>query len=165
MRGRKPKPTKLKIVQGNPGKRALNQDEPQPERAIPKAPAHIPARAKKVWKAVATELDAMGVLTVADVLALELLVCSYDEYRRMRDVAETEGATYLTGGESGLMHRARPEIAIGADAFRRCKSMLVEFGLTPSSRSRIKVQGEGEVDPFEELLRQQGAGGGAAKKA
>lgn len=35
MRGRKPKPTYLKLLNGNPGKRALNEQEPKPERALP----------------------------------------------------------------------------------------------------------------------------------
>ena len=30
MRGRKPVPTRLKVIRGNPGKRALNKNEPQP---------------------------------------------------------------------------------------------------------------------------------------
>lgn len=165
MRGRKPKPRALKIVQGNPGKRALNKDEPRPDRAVPPPPKHLPTRTKRVWRAVAAELDAMGVLTAADAMGLELLVYAYEEYRRARDVADVEGSTYRTEGPAGTMFRARPEVAIGADAWRRCRAMLAEFGLTPSSRTRIKVGATEEVDPFEELLRQQGASGGAAKKA
>jgi hypothetical protein len=38
MRGRRPKPTRLKVLTGNPGKRPLNMDEPQPEPAIPDCP-------------------------------------------------------------------------------------------------------------------------------
>ena len=38
MRGRRPKPTRLKLLTGNPGKRPLNDDEPQPQAAIPECP-------------------------------------------------------------------------------------------------------------------------------
>ena len=31
-RGRKPKPTAVKVLEGNPGKRQLNEMEPQPEK-------------------------------------------------------------------------------------------------------------------------------------
>jgi P27 family predicted phage terminase small subunit len=40
-RGRKPKPTNLKIITGNPGKRALNKKEPQPGRASRKTPTEF----------------------------------------------------------------------------------------------------------------------------
>ncbi|MEQ8198694.1 MAG: phage terminase small subunit P27 family, partial [Clostridiaceae bacterium] len=31
-RGRKPKPTAIKVLEGNPGKRPLNKNEPKPEK-------------------------------------------------------------------------------------------------------------------------------------
>jgi hypothetical protein len=34
MRGRKPKPTYLKLLNGNPGKRPLNEQEPKPQPAL-----------------------------------------------------------------------------------------------------------------------------------
>lgn len=42
MAGRRPKPTHLKVVTGNPGKRKFNDKEPQPAREIPSPPSHIP---------------------------------------------------------------------------------------------------------------------------
>ena len=41
MRGRRPKPTRLKMLTGNPGKRPLNHDEPRPEAAIPECPPEL----------------------------------------------------------------------------------------------------------------------------
>src|SRR2546430_8262758 len=35
MRGRRPKPTRIKALTGNPGKRPLNPHEPRPEPALP----------------------------------------------------------------------------------------------------------------------------------
>ena len=37
-RGRKPKPTALKLLEGNPSRRALNKNEPQPPTSIPECP-------------------------------------------------------------------------------------------------------------------------------
>ena len=37
-KGRKPKPTAIKKLEGNPGKRKLNQNEPQPEKTAPECP-------------------------------------------------------------------------------------------------------------------------------
>lgn len=52
-RGRKPKPTALKVLEGNPGKRQLNVVEPKPRNKAPKCPAWLDAEAKKEWRRLA----------------------------------------------------------------------------------------------------------------
>lgn len=49
-RGRKPKPTAVKVLEGNPGKRSLNTNEPKPQKKTPRCPAWLEAEAKKEWK-------------------------------------------------------------------------------------------------------------------
>ena len=39
--GRKTTPTKLKLLKGNPGKRGLNKDEPEPDVRLPNPPSHL----------------------------------------------------------------------------------------------------------------------------
>ena len=41
MRGRRPKPTRIKALTGNPGKRPLNAHEPRPEPALPDCPPEL----------------------------------------------------------------------------------------------------------------------------
>ena len=41
MRGRRPNPTRLKLLTGNPGKRPLNPDEPKPQIAVPECPVEL----------------------------------------------------------------------------------------------------------------------------
>ena len=60
MRGRKPKPTSLKIIQGNPGKRPIRGHEPQPPRSQPTCPAHLSPTAKAEWKRLAQSLNKIG---------------------------------------------------------------------------------------------------------
>ncbi len=48
VRGRKPKPSHLKLVTGNPGKRAINTQEPVPERILPAPPPELTAEARGV---------------------------------------------------------------------------------------------------------------------
>ena len=68
-RGRKPKPTVLKILEGNPGKRPINENEPIPPKGTVKCPTWLEPEAKKEWKRLAPSLEAMGVLTQADLTA------------------------------------------------------------------------------------------------
>src|SRR5687768_711635 len=70
MRGRKPKPTILKVLDGNPGKRPLNDREPQPPGGMPDRPDWLDAEAQAEWGRVTAELAMSGLLTVVDRAAL-----------------------------------------------------------------------------------------------
>ncbi len=47
MRGRRPKPSRIKALTGNPGKRPLNSHEPQP--AVPECPSELSLAARQEW--------------------------------------------------------------------------------------------------------------------
>ena len=71
MAGRKPKPTALKVLEGDRGKgrRPINEHEPIPPGGGVKCPSWLLPEAKKEWKRLAASLEAMGVLTMADLTA------------------------------------------------------------------------------------------------
>ena len=48
--GRKPKPTALKKLEGNPGKRPLNTMEPTPPNVSIHCPQYLLPDARKEWK-------------------------------------------------------------------------------------------------------------------
>ena len=50
MAGRKSKPTALKKLEGNPGKRKLNTKEPVPGKGMPDCPKWLLPEAKKEWE-------------------------------------------------------------------------------------------------------------------
>ncbi len=62
MKGRPPTPTKLRLLQGNPGKRPLERDAINPPPAIPPCPEHLNAVAKAEWERVTVELHKLGVI-------------------------------------------------------------------------------------------------------
>lgn len=146
MAGRRPKPTALRVIEGNRGKRPMNKDEPTPARGLPSPPAHLCDEAKVAWGRMTVILDRMGVLTEADGFALERLAETYAEILRCRELVKRDGETYSTTGGSGdLLIKANPAVAMLADADRRFKSYLVEFGLTPAARTKVKAD-DGEKD-------------------
>ncbi len=156
MAGRRPKPTVLKLVAGNPGKRAVNKKEPKPKRVLPSCPKYLAGDAKVAWGRLTVLLDRMGVLTEADTLALERLCECYSEILDCRELIARDGRTYTTTTMSGdALIKANPAVAMLGDADRRFKSYLVEFGLSPAARS--KVQGAnseetGKEDPLAEFF-------------
>lgn len=148
-KGRKPTPIHLRLVKGNPGKRPINTAEPKPRRERPSAPAHVSDKARETWGYVTSILDGMGVLTKADALALEVLCEAYADYLTARAELRAFGSNYYetVNQTGGVMHRAHPAVAVMQDADRRIKAWLAEFGMTPSARSRVKGEAEGEEDP------------------
>jgi len=142
MKGRKPKPTHLHLVNGNPGRRPRNRREPNPPKGIPNCPEHVSDRAKLAWGAFAVKLDEMGVLTYADVWALEQLVENYAEILEWRKIIAAEGRMVdqtMSDGET-TRHVVNPACIALSDTEKRFRAMMAEFGLTPSARSRVNAK-------------------------
>lgn len=141
MKGRRPIPTSLHVLHGLPGKRPLNADEPQPERGIPDPPAHLSEGARAAWPILAQKLDDMAVLTLADSFALEQLSENHAEILEWRKLVKDAGHTYeVTNDEGETRILINPACRMLSDAEKRFRSMLVEFGLTPSSRSKVNAK-------------------------
>ncbi|MCV9379984.1 MULTISPECIES: phage terminase small subunit P27 family [Hafnia] len=147
-------PTHLRLVKGNPSKRAINKNEPNPPSGVPPIPKHFDKRGKYWFKRMGEELDAVGVMSTLDAKALELLVEAYTEYRHHCEVLDEEGYTYQTGSATGeKIVKAHPAAAMKADAWKRIRAMLSEFGMTPASRSKVEIKAPAGEDPFAEFLK------------
>jgi P27 family predicted phage terminase small subunit len=148
--GRKPKPTALKVLEGNPGKRDLNEGEPKPLPIAPDCPEWLVDEAKEVWNKLTPVLERMGVLTEADEIALAAVCSLYIRYKDLEKIIDDKGYTEKNS-RSGV--KAVPEFAMSRDCLKLLKSFITEFGLTPSSRTRINVAESSQDDPLEEFFR------------
>jgi P27 family predicted phage terminase small subunit len=147
MPGPAPLPTAIKILRGTYRRDREPRNPARPPLAAPRPPEWLGPVALEVWRELARVLARMRLLTQADRLALALLCDVIAEYRAARAVVEATGATFTVTTDSGKVVRPRPEVAIAADAHRRARLMLAEFGLTPAGRRRV------EALPSEEDLR------------
>jgi len=150
MAGRKPKPTALKRLEGNPGKRPLNQREPQPRAAAIYCPRWLHPDAKREWHRVAPELTRLGLLTILDRAALAAYCEAYDEWLMACRVLKEEGYTFTTIKRHVGLH---PMVGIKQKALDRMRAFMTEFGMTPSSRSRIVLPPQEPDNPVIEFLR------------
>jgi P27 family predicted phage terminase small subunit len=152
MDGRKPIPTYLKLLNGNPGKRPINENEPTPVVEIPECPEYIAKDeiAHEEWQRIIPELYKLNLITVIDRATIELYCTQYSIYRRALEEINIKGLTVsnVRHGEKSI-----PHIAIAREAAKVIKSIAVEFGLTPSSRSRINVPSGKTEDEMEKLLK------------
>jgi len=151
MRGRKPKPTVLKLLDGNPGKRPLNDQEPHPAQGIPNRPDWLDAEAQAEWDRVTAELSEMGLLTLADRAALAAYCTAWSRWVDAEAMVKKFG-TIVKSPEKGFPMKS-PYLSIADQALETMRKLMVEFGLTPSSRSRIRVSpGGDEVDELDRFL-------------
>lgn len=138
-RGRKPKPTELKAVQGNPGHRPLNKREPRPKSPV-KRPRGLGKGAAKFWRDHAPELERLQILTGIDAAAFQLMAEHYAiAVQAARELHES-GLT--VEGKDGL--KKNPLAQVFKDNAVAFKSFAAEFGMTPSSRTRLKVPEDAE---------------------
>jgi len=150
-RGRRPKPSKIKELEGNPGKRPLNQNEPQPpavQASQLKPPyGRLSKQARRLWKDLAPSLEALGVLTQADLAAFELLCNHYGFAVEAAAILRAEGLTLQepaawdkeTGEVTAWRTKKHPVAQIFRENSTAFRMMAGEFGLTPSSRARLDV--------------------------
>jgi len=151
MRGRKPKPTTLKILEGNPGRRPLNDGPPQAPAEVPECPEFLDDEAKAEWFRMAPVLLDMGLLTPADRAALAAYCISYSRWV----AAEAQVRRLGTIVKSPLKNfpMKSPYLTVADQALETMRKFMVEFGLTPSSRSRIRVPGNPRAtDEFDAFL-------------
>lgn len=164
IRGVKPKPTKIKILEGNPGKRALNKNEPVP-------PTSKTARewetvkenpvAHRAFRENVKVLRGMGILTDAEVPLVNIMALCQARIEEAEAQVEQGGVlmdyTNARGEENKVQH---PAVGVSIKYAQMLKSLATEFGLTPSSRGRLEVPVGKDVDPFEAHLRESIEGAG-----
>ena len=140
--GRKPKPTHLKLVTGNPGRRPLPAVEAQAVPALPSPPPHLSDDAKVEWGRVSEELYKIGLLSGIDRASIAAYCQAYGRWAiAERAIAEMGKRDLLTGG---LMIKTsngnaiqNPLVGTANKAMSDLVRYAAEFGMTPSARSRI----------------------------
>jgi len=150
MRGRKPKPTQIKLVTGNPGHRPPPPDEPKPTAKIPKCPPHLDPEAKREWRRMARELDDLGILTTIDRAVFASYCQAWSEWlqahkivkkvgtviRSKERVVEKPDGTVIRSGGVPMINPVCKRMDI---ANSKMMKALTEMGMSPSSRGRVSV--------------------------
>lgn len=137
MRGRKPKPTRLKVIEGNLGKRPINGREPIPPSSRPTCPSHLSATAKSEWKRLAEQLNRIGLLTQIDRTVLATYCQAYGRWVEAERKLATSPPLLKT--PAGYV-QVSPWITISNKQVELMTRLMAELGLSPSARSRLAVQ-------------------------
>ncbi len=138
MRGRHPKPTAVKELAGNPGHRPVNEAEPKPRRALPQCPKHLTEEARHEWRRVARDLYDAGLLTSVDRAGLAMYCQTWATWVKAEQECEASGEVIRTSNGNEIQN---PWRGVANKALKLCQSLAAEFGMTPSSRTRVKSDG------------------------
>jgi P27 family predicted phage terminase small subunit len=149
---RPPTPTALKVLAGNPGHRPLNKDEPQFGGELGEPPEWLDEDAKRVWFDVGAELTSAGVTKKVERWAFACFAQACSNLQHARATLAKQGSRYISGIRGPQKH---PAVADERECMELIKKFASEFGLTPSSRTKIRATPKTEGNPFHELDEQQ----------
>jgi P27 family predicted phage terminase small subunit len=150
MAGRRPKPTHLKLLQGNAGKRPINPFEPKPPAEMPEIPPHLNEEAHAEWNRMSTVLARLGLLTTIDRAAFSCYCVAWSRWVEAEESLKKTGNVIKAPSGYPILN---PYLVISNRAMEQMKVFLVEFGLSPASRSRIAVDVQQEDDAFEAWIQ------------
>lgn len=173
MVGRKPKPTALRELEGNPGHRPLNKNEPKPEGKLPDCPPMLRGVEKTAWRIVQEEMGM--VLTAADQFVLAMFCISWGAAIEMlRDIRKhgrlvpmpvqagdksKQLALNIAMEQSGAndnlppaMRVQNPAVSLLRDAAEKIQKFGNDLGLTPAARVRLKAESGDAEDPLDSFL-------------
>lgn len=174
-RGRKPKPTKIKQMEGNPGHRHLPVDEPEPTAMTEldlRPPDHLDRIGRNLWKRTIRAMPA-GVITKADRAVLELYCDAYAQWRHVRKLLSDITAARVRDGYDGILRSGGVELTPNGlfqtsplvTQMRQWSAMTVklaaELGLTPAARPRLGIDPAEKEDALERWLKEKQAQGAA----
>jgi P27 family predicted phage terminase small subunit len=149
-RGRPPKPTALKVIQGNAGKRRLNTKEPSPDAlvVVPDPPEWFGEIAVEAWQQVAPWLIEAKILTATDLHNLEAFCMAYQRWREAQaDI--TKNGIIVMGAKQEIKN---PACTVANETMRQMATFGSALGLDPAARARLKPGGqEKPKNPFTAL--------------
>jgi P27 family predicted phage terminase small subunit len=137
--GRPRLPVERKKLQGTFRADQENPDAPEPALldTPPRCPSHLKGEARKEWRKLAQILIDLRVLSLGDLDALAAYCTHYQIWIDAKAKVQEHGAV-IANPKTGWFEIS-PFLKVADDASSRMKQFMVEFGMTPASRSRVKA--------------------------
>jgi P27 family predicted phage terminase small subunit len=155
MAGHKPKPTAIKQITGNPGKRKLNGTEPMFSTANVKCPGHLNAAAKREWRRLAPAMEIKGLLTDVDVAAFAAYCLLYSRWAEAEKQIQKTGLVVKSASGEPIRN---PYLIVAERSLAELRKYETDLGFNPSARSRIHVpESVSDADPFAAFMQSIGA--------
>jgi P27 family predicted phage terminase small subunit len=160
-RGPLPKPVRLKLLEGNPGKRALDlSDGVNPPVAVPSMPKHLGLEARKEWKRISPLLEELGLVSGLDRAALGLYCQAAGRLSELETAFGGQVDLLVEGGMKyadavfKASHTVTPSgyaqmsviVQLIKSHREQVNRYLMHFGLSPAARARVQPSNYAQPD-------------------
>lgn len=150
MRGRKPTSTVLKLARGNPGRRKINADEPRPPHLDTDCPSELVDPDEVLeWTRTVVPAIQRGQITSAD-RCFAIAHCALWSTWRSQ-LADASRHAHVIAAKTGHP-MPNPARGMANRTFLLLAKVDAELGLTPTSRTRVKGDAQGESDDLEKAI-------------
>lgn len=141
-----------KKLQGNPGKRKLEDAATNGPKADRVAPKFLTSDQAAIFLEFFDVLTARGPIYKKDVYALAMLAQEWDMYQRLMKYLAKNGYSYLKKTSMGAHETDRPEVRQMQAAGRNARRLMDSFGMTPTSGGKVEQAPPEEDDPLGDFL-------------
>ena len=149
---RPPKPDSMKLLQGTARADRMNTEQPEFQQVYKQdAPPYLSDMARKIWDEIVPQLIAARVFTTIDEAAVAMLCSELAAYWKYEHVCRERTAKIST-----------KKIVIDKDAyklemlkqmhFNNANKLMIQYGMTPVSRQRMKLQDPGGPAPLDSVI-------------
>jgi P27 family predicted phage terminase small subunit len=139
----------LKVLQGTQRADRANPNEPKTRPAIPRCPEHLGLEAKREWRRLAPQLARMGLLCRIDRAALALFCQAWERWVEAEEALKKYGVMVKSPNNFPMQS---PYLAVANKAMEQMRALLAEFGMSPSSRTRVHAETEELTEEDREFL-------------
>lgn len=155
--GRKPKPRRLKELDGDPKSRFLSKNEPTPpvsDNVIEWDVVKNNPVAHRAFTDNVRVLRIMKMLTDAEIPLINIMAICQARIEEAENKVESEGIIADHTNTKGECNRvAHPAVGVSMKYAQMLRTLCIEFGMTPSSRGRLELPSEEKGDDFASKLR------------
>lgn len=145
--GVKPKPTYMRVLEGNASNRPLNQHEPKPKEPLTDPPESLSDRQKEIWRRALGQAPP-ELLKSVDESVFKVWVIAYDFHDQANTMVNKAGVFMKTKNGVPIQN---PWMAVVNRQSLIMMRAAAEMGFTPSARSRVKVESSQTSNKFSAL--------------
>jgi len=150
--GRKALPNNIHILTGNRSKKPAHEfkDSVVPDVEIPGCPSHLLPEAKKEWKRITPELEKMRIISKMDRAALAVYCQAYARWVQAEVKLKSMGDKGLVDMTPSGYQQISVWLQVSNRAVEQMHKFLCEFGMSPSSRSKVTASQSLNMDIFDD---------------
>lgn len=146
----RPVPTNIKRLRGTLRKDRMNKNEPKPDNDKIVMPNGLSKEAQNEWKSISKKLTDSRIMSNLDCHALAMYCESYATWIKANKEIQKNGL--VTSDTPSGVKGISPYYKIAGKSFDQMRALLIEFGMTPSSRTKVSAIPEEEPNEFDQFM-------------